>query len=312
MSLLPLSTAWMAVTIGAATGCLQCGGHKCCGCRATANRGSVHSRARPNSGMENEALVVFARRRGPHDQSEDSAIHGRAHARARAIAQHRPQSDVHGAKSRDRRDPGGGTSNTFAIGSSQTNKISSFENATYMIQLNLEPLTGASQGIGRATALRLARDFSVVVLVARNRDNLERTAAEVRSLGSEAMVFALDLRKPNRESFIEGTVTLAESCTVNIAGAVPRIDLFQMTDAQWDDGMALKLNGARRSTSQAWDALKASTGLSCLSPEAELSIPNRVSQQSRRSMQPSMHWLRHSQSKESKTACRSTACRLEL
>lgn len=76
-------------------------------------------------------------------------------------------------------------------------------------------VTGASQGIGRATAIRLARAFSAIVLVARNKDNLERTAAEVRSLG---------------------------------------------TDAQWDDGMALKLNSARRLTVEAWDALKASKG----------------------------------------------------
>jgi 3-oxoacyl-[acyl-carrier protein] reductase len=47
---------------------------------------------------------------------------------------------------------------------------------------------------------------------------------------------------------------------VNIAGAVPQIDLFEMTDAQWDDGMALKFHGARRLTIRAWDALKASRG----------------------------------------------------
>lgn len=39
-------------------------------------------------------------------------------------------------------------------------------------------VTGASQGIGRATALRLARDFSADVLVARNKDKLEATAAD--------------------------------------------------------------------------------------------------------------------------------------
>jgi len=33
-----------------------------------------------------------------------------------------------------------------------------------------------------------------------------------------------------------------------------------MTDAQWEDGMALKLHGARRLTIRAWDALKASKG----------------------------------------------------
>jgi NAD(P)-dependent dehydrogenase (short-subunit alcohol dehydrogenase family) len=47
---------------------------------------------------------------------------------------------------------------------------------------------------------------------------------------------------------------------LNIAGAVPQIDLFEMTDQQWDDGMALKLHGARRLTLRAWDALKAARG----------------------------------------------------
>jgi len=31
---------------------------------------------------------------------------------------------------------------------------------------------------------------------------------------------------------------------INIAGAVPQIDLFEMTDEQWDSGLALKLHGA--------------------------------------------------------------------
>ena len=114
-------------------------------------------------------------------------------------------------------------------------------------------VTGASQGTGRATALRLARDSSVVVLVARNKESLEKTAIEVRSLGAEAMVYAVDLREALKRF---GRI----DALLNIAGAVPQIDLFQMTDAQWDDGMALKLHGARRLTIQAWDALKASKG----------------------------------------------------
>jgi 3-oxoacyl-[acyl-carrier protein] reductase len=124
-------------------------------------------------------------------------------------------------------------------------------------------VTGASQGIGRATALRLARDFSVLVLVARNKDNLEKTATEVRSAGAQAMVYAVDLREPqSAEIIINGTLEHFGriDALLNIAGAVPQIDLFEMTDAQWDDGMALKLHGARRLTMRAWDALKASNG----------------------------------------------------
>jgi NAD(P)-dependent dehydrogenase (short-subunit alcohol dehydrogenase family) len=124
-------------------------------------------------------------------------------------------------------------------------------------------ITGASQGIGRATALRLARDFSSIVLVARDKDNLEAAATEVMSVGTEAMTSALDLRQPqSAKTIIEGTLQRfgRVDALLNIAGAVPQIDLFQMTDTQWDDGMALKLNGARRLTIQAWNALKTSKG----------------------------------------------------
>jgi len=53
-------------------------------------------------------------------------------------------------------------------------------------------VTGASQGIGQATAIRLARDFSAIALVARNRVNLEQTAATVRAAGAHG-----DDRTPN-------------------------------------------------------------------------------------------------------------------
>jgi 3-oxoacyl-[acyl-carrier protein] reductase len=124
-------------------------------------------------------------------------------------------------------------------------------------------VTGASQGIGRATAFRLARDFSAVVLVARDKENLETVASEITSVGAKAMVFASDLRQPrSAETVIKGTLERFGriDALLNIAGAVPQIDLFQMTDAQWDDGMALKCHGARRLTMHAWDALMASNG----------------------------------------------------
>jgi len=124
-------------------------------------------------------------------------------------------------------------------------------------------VTGASQGIGRATAIRLAADFKSIVVAARNEEELKETARAVKSMGAEPLVLALDLRKPEAAKTLV-TTTLERfsqiDALVNIAGAVPQIDLLEMTDAQWDDGMALKLHGARRITIHAWEALKQSKG----------------------------------------------------
>jgi len=57
-------------------------------------------------------------------------------------------------------------------------------------------VTGASQGIGRATAIRLARDFQAVVLAARQENELHNTADAVKSAGAEPLACALDLREP--------------------------------------------------------------------------------------------------------------------
>jgi short-subunit dehydrogenase len=88
-------------------------------------------------------------------------------------------------------------------------------------------VTGASQGIGQATAIRLARDFSALVLVARNKDNLEKTAGEVKAVGAEVMVLAADLREPRAaEAIVSGTLERFAriDALLNIAGAVPQID----------------------------------------------------------------------------------------
>jgi 3-oxoacyl-[acyl-carrier protein] reductase len=124
-------------------------------------------------------------------------------------------------------------------------------------------ITGASQGIGQATAVRLARDFSSLALVARNRANLERTAALVRDAGAEALVIDADLGEvPSAQTVVDSTLSAFGriDAVLNIAGAVPQIDLFEMSEAQWDAGLSLKLHGARRLTIAAWAALKQAKG----------------------------------------------------
>jgi 3-oxoacyl-[acyl-carrier protein] reductase len=124
-------------------------------------------------------------------------------------------------------------------------------------------VTGASQGIGRSTAIRLARDFSSVALVARSGAALDAVADEVRQNGAEPLTIALDLSQLESPEIV--VKTTLDRCgridaLLNIAGAVPQIDLFEMTDEQWTAGTELKLHGARRLTIRAWKALKESKG----------------------------------------------------
>jgi 3-oxoacyl-[acyl-carrier protein] reductase len=124
-------------------------------------------------------------------------------------------------------------------------------------------VTGASSGIGRATAVRLSQDFSSIVLVARNTAQLAEVAEEVEANGAEPLVINLDLMAASAaDAVVKRTAAKFGriDALLNIAGAVPGIDLFDMTDDQWAAGMELKFHGARRLTLGAWQALKATRG----------------------------------------------------
>jgi 3-oxoacyl-[acyl-carrier protein] reductase len=124
-------------------------------------------------------------------------------------------------------------------------------------------VTGASAGIGKATAIRLAEDFTGIVLVARRAEELTETAEILKLKGVEPLVIPADLRLPSAvDTVIEETKKIFGQldALVNIAGAVPQIHLFEMTDEQWNDGAEMKLHGARRLTIKAWPLLKESKG----------------------------------------------------
>ncbi len=124
-------------------------------------------------------------------------------------------------------------------------------------------VTGASQGIGRAIAVRLARDGASTVLCARSREALDAAVQEIRQTGGKAAAIALDLRLPDAPARLAefAVATFGRiNVVVNNAGATKRGDFFELTDEDWADGFALKFFGAVRLTRAAWPHLKAAGG----------------------------------------------------
>jgi 3-oxoacyl-[acyl-carrier protein] reductase len=124
-------------------------------------------------------------------------------------------------------------------------------------------VTGASSGIGKATAIRLARDFEAIVLAARSGEKLGEAGRQVQTSGAEPLILELDLMLPTAAEIVVNK-TLDRfgriDALVNIAGAVAGLDVFEMTDEQWTTGMELKFHAARHLTIHAWDALRGAKG----------------------------------------------------
>jgi NAD(P)-dependent dehydrogenase (short-subunit alcohol dehydrogenase family) len=125
-------------------------------------------------------------------------------------------------------------------------------------------VTGASRGIGRATALELAREGCDIVAAARTAEQLAELADEVRrKYNRRVTTDAADLRdSENVRRLVDAAANEFGriDIVVNNAGATKRGDFFVLEDADFLDGFALKFHGYVRVTRAAWPHLRKSNG----------------------------------------------------
>jgi len=147
-------------------------------------------------------------------------------------------------------------------------------------------VTGASRGIGRATAIRLAQDFSTVAIVARSREGLAQTAEHIHAAGAQALALPFDLRQPDAAGQAVASVINEMGrldAVATIAGDVSQKSLFELDDEDWHDSLMLKFHAMRRMIIAAWPHLRQTggavaitSGSSALAPKASFAAVGAI------------------------------------
>ncbi|VCU71730.1 3-oxoacyl-[acyl-carrier-protein] reductase FabG [Pigmentiphaga humi] len=117
------------------------------------------------------------------------------------------------------------------------------------LQGKVAVITGATAGIGLATALKFIEEGARVAICARNAEKLERTAEFLRAKGGDVFAQATDVSDPAQiESFMTALVAHFGrlDILVNNAGTSMRGPFLNVSDADWEADMQLKLFGAIR------------------------------------------------------------------
>jgi hypothetical protein len=107
-------------------------------------------------------------------------------------------------------------------------------------------ITGASSGIGQATAIMLAARGAQVVLGARRADRLESVAERIRAAGGEAAVAVVDVRSRQQVAgLVETAVERFGRLDVfsNNAGIGPISPLDELRVEQWEDMVDVNVKG---------------------------------------------------------------------
>jgi NAD(P)-dependent dehydrogenase (short-subunit alcohol dehydrogenase family) len=120
-------------------------------------------------------------------------------------------------------------------------------------------LTGAGRGIGRATAVELARAGYRLVLAARSEDQLRESAR----LAGDGLIVATDVSKPEAvESLVQRTVEVFGriDAIVNSVGMAPVQSIAEMSPAQWRNVIDVNLSAAFYLCHYAWPVFERQGG----------------------------------------------------
>jgi NAD(P)-dependent dehydrogenase (short-subunit alcohol dehydrogenase family) len=107
-------------------------------------------------------------------------------------------------------------------------------------------ITGASKGLGKAMALALAEAGAALILVSRNRDQLNETAEAIRKLGGEAEVFLADITDEAQIDQLAKAVSQRPGrvqILINNAGINIRKPITDFTLTEWRQVMDTNLTG---------------------------------------------------------------------
>lgn len=100
-------------------------------------------------------------------------------------------------------------------------------------------VTGASRGIGRATALRLAPEYDIIAL-ARSEEGLRSLGAEIASKGGRCTAIDVDLRDPAAiATALDG---VHSDVLVNNAGVMHKKPFIDLTPDEWAEMMDVNVN----------------------------------------------------------------------
>ena len=124
-------------------------------------------------------------------------------------------------------------------------------------------ITGSSRGIGRAIAETLAAEGCAIMLTGRDPAALAESAQAIAALGGKCRSAVAELREEGAPAALVAAVKRdfgRLDILVNNAGATKRGDFLALTDADWQDGFALKFFAHMRLVRVAWPLLKAAGG----------------------------------------------------